>query len=76
MLVYRHIANTVATSCATEISTKICKYRQGKTSINKFKKNSKQCKHGSTWIIGIIHTNPVMCLLKSKETLTYRERNH
>ena len=74
MLVYRHIANTVATSCATEISTEMCKYRQGKTSINKFKKNSKQCKHGNTWIC-IIHTNPVICLHKSKETLTYRERN-
>jgi hypothetical protein len=36
--------------------------------------NSKQCKHGNTWI-GIIHTNPVICLHKSKETLTYRERN-
>ena len=35
---------------------------------------AKQCKHGNTWI-GIIHNNPVMCLLKSKETLTYRERN-
>lgn len=35
MLVYRHIANKVATSCATEISTEMCKYRHGKRTMNK-----------------------------------------
>jgi hypothetical protein len=50
MLVYRHIANKVATSCATEISTKMCKYRQGKTTMNTIFKqmanNVSMARHG------------------------------